>query len=108
MKKKEPKYLWEVLVPVMENGKEIPIAYHHKWDTKVEMVTGGLTIHKTTKGVWVSPAGKRYKDAMIPVRVFCTKKQFDYVLDLTLGHYKYEEEIFGYRVSDKVISRRRK
>lgn len=95
--------MWEILVPAETLGKEIPIEYHKKWDDKVKEIAGGLTIFKPAIGMWVSPAGKIFKDKMIPVRISCTKYQIKKIMRMALDHYVDEETIIAYQVSNKVL-----
>ena len=97
--------LWEILVPYKMGRKNVQLPYHKEWDEKVIAITGGLTIYKTTKGIWTSPTtNKTHKEAMIPVRIACSKEQFEQIIDITITHYK-QEAVFGYKVSDEVLIR---
>jgi hypothetical protein len=99
--------LWEILVPASSNkGQKFPYEHHKKWDAFVKDTTGGVTIMKTAKGQWVSPAGELYVDRMIPCRIVCNEEQMDAIIDFTLEHYN-QEAVLAYRISDNVILRHR-
>lgn len=99
--------LWEILVPrAFNDGREIPLEYHRAWDERVRKISGGLTILKSAKGVWESPSGEIFREAMIPVRVACTEAQIREIVDLTLDYYK-QEAVMAYCVSDYVIIKHR-
>lgn len=95
-------FLWEILVPRTQDGKEIPLAYHKKWDEKIRDISGGLTILKTTKGQWVNPAGRLFSEPMIPVRIMCTRRQIEKIADITAAHYN-QESVMYYCVSREVV-----
>jgi hypothetical protein len=95
-------YLYEILVPATLDDKEIEVQYHRLWDKKVNKITGGLTIHKSTKGYWTSPEGDLFVEKMIPVRIMCTAEQIKRIADITAEHYKQKAVMF-YRISDRVI-----
>jgi hypothetical protein len=105
--KSNKKYMWELLVPANNMSVEIPVEYHNAWDEKVKNIAGGLTIYKQTRGIWIGPNGEKFHDVMIPVRLYCTKEQFDVVLDLTLEHYMSEQVILGYKISTLVVFKTR-
>lgn len=99
--------LWEILVPrAFNSGTEVSIEHHQSWDDKVRGVAGGLTIHKSAKGIWESPSGEVFKEGMIPVRIACTELQIQTIIDLTIVHYD-QEAVMAYRVSDFVIIKHR-
>lgn len=99
--------IWEILVPtVRNNGRPFRTRYHRVWDEKVRSITGGLTIIQPTKGQWISPEGKLFVERMIPVRIACTRKQIETIIDLSLTYYD-QDAIFAYKVSDEVIIRMR-
>jgi hypothetical protein len=96
-------YLWEILVPMYSNdGEKFPIEHHKKWDSFVKTLSNGLTIFKTSKGIWVAPDGKEYNDRMIPVRIACTREIINQIIDFTISHYK-QEAVTAYRISEEVI-----
>ena len=98
--------LWEILVPtVRNNGKPFRTRYHRVWDSKVRNITNGLTIMKPVLGQWVSK-DKTYVERMIPVRIACTKKQMDQIIDMTLIYYD-QEAVMAHRVSEECIIRMR-
>jgi hypothetical protein len=97
------KYMWEILVPAYDANGEIPLPRHKQWDNKVNVIAGGLTIMKPAVGHWVSPAGKLFRDKMIPVRIACTRLQIDAIGHMSLEHYGGEQVILVYRVSDTVL-----
>lgn len=94
-------YLYEILVPAMKDGKEIPIKYHKIWDEKVRAIAGGLTIHKTSKGHWLSPDGEIFVEKMIPIRFMCNDLQIRIISDITAEHYDQKAVMF-YRISGEV------
>lgn len=103
--------LWEILVPVYENdvyaGRKVeyPLLYHKEWDDMVKELTGGLTILKNAKGIWVSPEGKEYVEQMIPVRFACNDMEIvNKIIDFTMSHYE-QEAIMCYKISNQVIIR---
>jgi len=98
--------LWEVLVPrVSSTGSEFPLEHHHQWDATVRGVAGGLTILRPAKGHWVNVKGVKFVEEMIPVRVYCTEREIDEIMDCTLRHYS-QEAVFAYVVSERVKIKR--
>jgi hypothetical protein len=96
------KTLWEILIPTNSNsGKEFSLKRHKEWDEKARGMSGGLTILKTGKGEWVSPEGKTFHDKMIPVRVYCTEKQVNELIQFTIKHYD-QEAVMAYEISKNV------
>lgn len=92
-----PKQLWQILVPAATNDKKhIPIKHHRKWDTAVKIVLGdgGMTIHKSAKGKWLSPDGKLFKERMIPVTLMCTEAEINEIARFTALHYQQEAVMF--------------
>jgi hypothetical protein len=68
------KNLYEILVPThFNNGQEIDVNHHKKWDEYVQSLTNGLTIQKTSKGSWFSSDKELFKETMIPVKIICTE-----------------------------------
>jgi hypothetical protein len=97
------KQLWEILVPTLHrDGKPIRTRYHRVWDAKVYEITGGLTILTPAKGKWVPQAGGMIEERMIPVRIACTRKQIDEIVDVTIKYYN-QDAVFAYKISDEVI-----
>ena len=102
------KEMWEILVPTVHaNGTPIKTRFHKVWDKRVYEITGGLTILAPTKGKWVSPAGGLFEERMIPVRIACTRKEIDEIVDMTLKYYD-EEAVLAYKVSEEVVLKYRK
>ena len=94
--------LWEILVPVHSNaGKVYSIAHHQKWDEKARQISGGLTILKPAKGQWVTPKGALLHEQMLPVRVLCTEKEMDDIIQFTLRHYD-QHAVLAYQLSSRV------
>ncbi len=99
--------VWEILVPRCSNkGKEYPVKYHQAWDRKVREIAGGITILKAAKGHWINPRGKLLVEEMIPVRIYCTEKDIDKIIDFTIDYYN-QEVIFAYRISNYTKIRHR-
>ena len=99
--------LWEILVPRAFNDcAEIPLSHHQLWDEKVRKIAGGLTILKPAKGIWESPSGEIFHEAMIPVRIVCTEDQIQKIIDETIHHYN-QLAVMAYRISEHVIIRHR-
>ncbi len=95
--------LWEILVPrALNGGEEIPVSYHQAWDKRVREIAGGLTILKSARGIWESPTGEIFQEAMIPVRIACSEVQIRQIANLTMDYYD-QEAVMAYRVSDLVI-----
>ncbi|HII15094.1 MAG TPA: hypothetical protein HA362_02170 [Nanoarchaeota archaeon] len=96
------KSLWEILVPKYSNqGRQYPLKHHHLWDEKVREIAGGITILKSAKGQWVNTKGKLFAEKMIPVRVYCSKKEIGKIIRLTLEHYN-QEAAMAYELSSNV------
>ena len=100
------KKMWEILVPTerrLEPGKYYTTRYHRVWDTKVRLITGGLTVFTPAKGQWIDPITKElFTERMIPVRIIATRDEIEKVIDLTLKHYD-QLAVLCYKVSDEVI-----
>jgi len=102
------KLLWEILVPKFSNNrKRFRISFHKNWDREVEKVSGGLTILRTAKGRWINPDKRLFVDEMIPVRISCSEKDIEKIMNFTLKYYN-QESVFCYLVSDKVKILKRK
>ena len=99
------KYVWKIFVPDYDNsGNKYSIEHHHQWDDKVRAISGGLTIFKTAKGQWVNIEGKLYSEKVIPVEIYCTKKDISNIVDITIKHYT-QEAVYVHRSSNKAILR---
>ena len=94
-------YLYEILVPTIVDKKHVDVTYHRLWDVKVKKITGGLTIHKSSKGYWVDGEGETFAERMIPVKIMCTEEQMQEIADITAEHYN-QISIMFYRVSSEV------
>ncbi len=98
--------MWEILVPTerrLEPGKYYRTRYHRVWDSKVRVITGGLTIMAPARGQWAHPAtGELFKERMIPVRIMATRGEIEKVVDLTLKYYD-QLAVLCYKISDEVI-----
>lgn len=100
MKTSESK-LWEILVPEANNiGQRFPLIHHKNWDEFVKNITGGLTILKTAKGVWINQDGVEYKEKMIPVRIQCSEEAMKTIALHTLSHYM-QEAVMYHLVSER-------
>ena len=96
------KYLYEILVPTIDNsGKPFRTRYHKVWDEKVKSISGGLTILKPVKGIW-EYEGTTYEERNIPVRIACTREEILSILKLTKDYYR-QIKVMAYRISDDVI-----
>lgn len=95
--------MWRIFVPAASNeGEEYTVAEHNVWDALVREITGGLTIHKTAKGQWVSPKGELFVEKMIPVDVACTRDQINQIAKMTAEFYK-QQAVLCYKMSDEVL-----
>ncbi len=103
----EPQEMWEILVPASNKEKEFTYEHHKAWDEFVISKSGGITVMRTAKGEWISPNNVRFKDRMIPVRVYCTGEVIEEIVDFTIKHYD-QEAVLAYRISDDVILKNRK
>ncbi|MGV8087288.1 MAG: hypothetical protein ACP5N1_06680 [Candidatus Woesearchaeota archaeon] len=93
------KSLWEILVPNCDNlGNKYDLEHHYEWDSSVRDIAGGLTILKKTKGQWINPEGKLFPEEMIPVRIYCTRKNISDIVDMTIKHYS-QEAVLAYKLS---------
>jgi hypothetical protein len=94
--------LYEILVPTISNdGKPFRTRYHKVWDAKVKNITGGLSILKPLKGIWVNE-GMTYEERNIPVRVACTREDLDKILSFTREYYS-QIKVMAYKISEEVI-----
>lgn len=98
--------LWEILVPkYLPSGVEIDMDHHHQWDDFVLPLSQGLTIMRSAKGFWSSPRfGDLVVERMIPVRLICSRKEIEQIVDFTKQHYE-QEAVMAYKISDEVIIR---
>jgi len=94
--------IWEILIPSHFNdGSEVNLDHHNKWDEWVLDIANGLTVLKPAKGRWIDLGGKRYTEPMIPVRIACTEDEIIRVAKFTKDHYEQIKVMF-YRIADKV------
>ena len=101
------RHLYEILVPRCWNhGSEIPVDYHHEWDSQVRAISSGLTILRPAKGQWVLD-GRLLEEEVIPCRVLASREEMDAIMDITLEHYPDQHCILAYRLSTEVIMRYR-
>lgn len=100
--------LWEILVPTKygDNEKPIRTKHHKNWDSYVRGVAGGLTLLTPQKGQWVYQ-DKLIEERVIPVKIACTRKQIDTIIEFTLTHYR-QKAVMAYKLSDEVIIRKGK
>lgn len=99
--------LWEILVPTTMNDKPVRKRHHQQWDNYVRKLSGGLTVLHPAKGQWIEPdSGKLLSERMIPVRVACTKKHIDKIIEFTLTHYN-QLAVMAYKLSNEVIIKER-
>jgi hypothetical protein len=93
-------HLWELLVPTQRNdGRPIHLRFHRVWDEKVKAISGGLTILHPTIGYWVNEDTTQ-KERMIPVRVICSREDFNRILLLTRKYYD-QKVITWYKLSSE-------
>jgi hypothetical protein len=84
----ERKTLWRIYVPKASNeGVEYARTYHQQWDEKVRELAGGLTIHRTAIGQWVSPQDETFVEKMIPVEIACSEHEIYEIVRFTMQHY---------------------
>jgi hypothetical protein len=95
------KELWKILVPKSNGDGDIDITVHRIWDNKVRKITGGLTIHRSALGNWVSPKGELVEERMIPVEIVCTEEQMHEIGRMTKEFYR-QEKVMYYKVSNEV------
>ena len=81
--------------------KPVRTRHHKNWDSFVRNITCGLTILKPCKGQWIDKS-KLYEERVIPVRIACTRKQLDKIIDFTIKHYR-QIAVMAYKISDEVI-----
>lgn len=100
------KCMWEILVPTerrKQPGKYYTTRYHRVWDSKVRVISGGLTIMAPASGQWINPStGELFKERMIPVRILATREEIDKIVDFTLKYYD-QIAVLCYKISDEVI-----
>lgn len=103
------KSLWEILVPTTMNNPPsfVRVGHHREWDKRVRKISGGLTILEPAKGQWIdSETMILYEERVIPVRIACSEEEINQIVDITLQHYR-QEAVMAYKISDKVIIRRK-
>jgi len=97
--------LWEILVPTLMGDNPVRVRHHRNWDAYVRGLAGGLTLLTPAKGQWVChETATTIEERVIPVRVSCTRKQLDLIIDFTLRHYR-QEAVMAYRLSQEVVLR---
>lgn len=95
--------LFEVLVPTIMRGKPVRVRHHREWDKYIRKISGGLTIFHPAKGQWINPeTNEIIAERVIPVRVACTRRQLDRIIDFTISHYD-QIAVMAYLVSAEVI-----
>lgn len=100
--------LYEILVPTLMRNKPIRLRHHKEWDKVVRKISGGLTILHPAKGQWIHPeTNELISERVIPVRIACTRKQLDRILDFTVGHYD-QFAVMAYLLSEEVVIKYRK
>ena len=77
---------WKFWTPY---SKKVSRLHHQIWDDHVSNLTGGLTIHSTIKGRWMSDR-KMHAEPMITVTIACTEEVLTHVIALTKKHYRQE------------------
>lgn len=93
--------LWEILVPKFWNdGTEIEIDHHKKWDEEALLISAGMTILRTAKGVWNNQKNL-VSEGMIPVRLLCGWNEIHQLANFTREHYQ-QNVIMFYKISDEV------
>lgn len=98
-----PREMWQILVPKFDNdGGDIPIPEHAIWDNKVREISGGLTIHRSAKGQWISPKGETIVERMIPVMIACNREQIIEIALMTKTFYE-QDAVLCFKISDEVI-----
>lgn len=81
--------LYELLVPCQwNNGTPIRTRHHKEWDRKVRKVSGGMTIFSPVMGQWVTDDDTLFEDRMIPVRIYCTQREMEKIVNITIQHYE--------------------
>lgn len=102
------KCLYEILVPCQFEDTKKPVSTkHHKaWDSVVRSISGGLTILHPCKGQWIFE-NKLYEDRVIPVRIMCSRKELDKIIEFTIKHYR-QLAVMAYKISDEVIIEHKK
>ncbi len=95
------KQLFEILVPTQygDTLKPISTKHHKNWDAWVRRISGGLTILKSAKGQWIHK-DSLFEEKVIPVRIFCTRKDMDKIVSFSFGHYR-QHAIMFYVVSNE-------
>jgi hypothetical protein len=84
-------FLWEILVPAWADSlDEFTLEHHKQWDAYVKALSGGLTIYKKSKGIWLSPNNEEFQEEMIPVRIACSPEDIAKISDFTAKHYRQQ------------------
>ena len=60
-----------------------------------------MTVFPPTKGQWVSPDGKLFREDMIAVRILCTESDIDKIINFTATHYD-QIAVMAYVVSAEI------
>lgn len=95
--------LYEILVPTIMRDKPVRVRHHRQWDKYVRSIANGLTIFHPAKGQWINPeTSELIAERVIPVRVACTRKQLERIIDFTITHYD-QIAVMAYLVSEEVI-----
>jgi hypothetical protein len=92
--------LYEILVPTIygDTMKPISTKHHRNWDAWVMKLSNGLTLLSPAKGRW-RYQGDLYTERIIPVRIMCSEKQMQKIVEFTLKHYRQKAVMF-YTISD--------
>lgn len=96
------KFLYEILVPTMFGDTQTPIGtrHHKSWDTRVQRISGGLTVLSPARGKWIYK-GVEYPERVIPVHIMCTEPEMKQIVKLTMEHYR-QNAIMYYVLSNDV------
>lgn len=79
----------------------IKLKIGRKFDKFVRKLTGGLTILSPAKGSWVFN-NTLFEERVIPVKISCTRKQLDNIVEFTLRHYR-QKCVMAYKISNEII-----
>ncbi len=97
--------LWEILVPTLMGDTEKPVRtkHHRQWDRYVRALSNGLTVLRAARGQWLCPkSNELIEERMIPVRVACSEKDMEKIIQFTIGHYR-QKVVMAYLISNKVL-----
>ena len=97
-------FLWEILVPCTIDNEHIKLKHHKQWDKFVQRISGGLTILKPVKGIWVFK-NESTEERMIPVRMACTEKEMLKIVNFTAEHYQ-QKSVMVYKLTEEVYIKR--